>query len=95
MTAFGLASDGPTSIVGPGKIIGAVTHLRKEAPRFILAHSVYFLHVGLCSLLISSSQDTWQNNTHQMKLRGLKSVNQVNSGPPDHHQAHMRFKILK
>ena len=51
-----------TGIVGPGRIIGAVTYLRKEAPPFILAYSVYFLCVGLCSLLISYLQDTWHNN---------------------------------
>ena len=54
MRVFRLESDGPTGIVGSGKIIGEVTHLRKEAPPFILAYSVYFLRVGLCSLLIFS-----------------------------------------
>ena len=62
MRVFELASDRATGIVGPGKIIGAITHLPKEATPFILSYSVYFLNVGLCSLLISSLQDTWQNN---------------------------------
>ena len=91
---FGLAGDGPTGIVGSHKIIEAVTHLRKDALPFLLAHSVYFLRVGLCSLLISSLQDTWQNNTCSMKSRELRCVNQVNSCPPDHHQAHVREKRL-
>ena len=45
-----LAIDGPTGIVGPGYSIGAVTHLRYVAPRFILAISLHFFRVGLCSL---------------------------------------------
>ena len=47
---FGLASDGPTGIVGPCKISGAVMHLRKGAPPFILAYFKIFFLVGLCSL---------------------------------------------
>ena len=87
---FGLAGDGPTGIVGPGYSIEAVTHLRYIAPRFILANSIYFLCVGLWSLLIYYLQDTRQNNARRMKSPGLRSSNQVNSGPPDHHQQHVR-----
>ena len=47
----GLASDGPTSIVGPGYSIGAVTHLRYIALSFIRTFFAYFFCVGLCSLL--------------------------------------------
>ena len=90
MQSNGLVGDGPTGIVGPSYSIGLVTHLRSIAPPFILANSVYFLCVGLCSLLISSLQDTWQNNVRRMKSRGLRSVNQVNSGRLDRHQAHVR-----
>ena len=50
MRSDGLASDGPTGIVGPSYSIGAVTHLRYVAPSFILAISLHFFGVGLCSL---------------------------------------------
>ena len=35
--------------VGPAYSIRAVTHLRYVAPPFILALSLFFFHVGLCS----------------------------------------------
>ena len=50
MRSDGLMSDGPTGIVGPGYSIGVVTHLRYVVPHFILAISLHFFRVGLCSL---------------------------------------------
>ena len=54
-----LADDGPMGIVGPCYSIGVVTQMCYIVSPFILANSVYFLRVGLCSLLISSLLDTW------------------------------------
>ena len=39
---IGLASDGPTGIVGPGEFIGAVTQWLKSLPPFIHTFSAYF-----------------------------------------------------
>ena len=47
-------------LVGPGYRIGAVIHLRYDAPAYILANFAYFLGVGLCSCEVSSLQDTWR-----------------------------------
>ena len=49
---FWLADDGPTGIVGAGKI-GAVMQSPKTVPPFIHVISIDFFLVGLCSLLIS------------------------------------------
>ena len=75
--------------MGPSKIIGAVTQLRKGAPRFILGFFEIFFLVGLCSLLILKSRGTWQRGGRRMRSRQLKRVDRVDSGPPDHHQMHM------
>ena len=47
---FGLASDGPTSIVGPGELFGVATQRPQGHPPFIRRFSEIFFCVGLCSL---------------------------------------------
>ena len=74
-------------LVGPGKSIGAVTQRRYAALPYILTYPTNFLRVGLCSLIISSLHDTWQNNGRQMQSYRLRHVNRMNPSPRDHHQS--------
>ena len=54
-------------LVGLSEMIEAVTQMRYAAPHYILDFSLYFLRVGLRSLLISSLQATWQHCERQMR----------------------------
>ena len=55
----GFADGGPTSIVGPGKKLGAVTQMRYRAPIFKCAIFFFFLRVGLKSRGVLPLQATW------------------------------------
>ena len=56
MRVVGLASDGPTGIVGPSNSIGVVTQMHKGAPPYIRAISLYFFLCGT-NLFLSFSAE--------------------------------------
>ena len=53
--------------------------MRYAAPPYIRKFSLYFLCVGLCSLLIFPLQDTWQRHKHWMREHQIKRVDVVDS----------------
>ena len=60
---FGLTSDGPTGIVGPSKMFGAITQRIHGLLPFIHEDLHLFSPCGTMFPLIFSLQETWQNNT--------------------------------
>ena len=54
-------------LVGPGKILGAVTRERYTAPQFKLVFLYLFFRVGLCPTRFLSVQDAWRLSGHQIE----------------------------
>ena len=72
----GSANGGPTGIVGPGKMVGAVTRKRYTAPQFILDNLESFFRVGLCFLPV---QDAWRLSGRQIQGHRVKCVDVVDT----------------
>ena len=68
-------------ILGPGKIVGAVTRKHYTAPIFILDFARFFFHVGLCSHTFFFLQATWPHDWRWMRS---DDGDRVDPSPRDH-----------
>ena len=75
--------------MGPCKSIGVVIQRRYAAPTLYTRQSSLFLPCGTMLPVFFYLQDTWRCDMRRMQSHGSRRVNQVNSSPPDHHQAHV------
>ena len=64
-------------VVGPGKMIGAVTRKRYTAPQFKLDIFHIFFCVGLCPTRFLPVQDTWRLSGRRIQRHRLKRVDMV------------------
>ena len=69
-------------LVGPGKIVGAVTRKRYTAPQFILNNLHSFLRVGHSPTRFLPVQDAWQLSGCRIQAQ---SVDRVDPSPRDLH----------
>ena len=73
------ADGGPTGIVGPGKMVGAVTRKRYKAPQFILDNLQCLFRVGLCPTRFLPVQDVWRLSGRRIQGHRMKRVDVVDT----------------